>query len=128
MIVQSTKAEPRLLIVNDLDRLAPIARNAIAPMPISGVRSMLAGIAAVPRMGSAAILVGHDPECQKTESAIRALRHAAGPDARIIFCCAPAYEQLGMRACENGATDYLIFPPERSALRAALLGELAEPP
>ncbi len=128
MIVHSTQAESRLLIVNDLDRLAPIARNAIAPMPISGVRSLLAGIAAVPRMDTAAILVGHDPTCRQTESAIRALRHAAGPDTRIIFCCSPAYEQLGMRVCENGATDYLIFPPERSTLRKALLGEQAEPP
>ncbi|HPF38436.1 MAG TPA: GGDEF domain-containing protein [Phycisphaerae bacterium] len=128
MIVQSTKTDTRLLIVNDLDRLAPIARNAIAPTPISGVRDMLAGIAAVPSMGPAAILVGHDPKCRQTEAAMRALRHAAGPDTRIVFCCAPAYEQLGMRVCDAGATDYLIFPPERSALRTALLGEQAETP
>lgn len=128
MIVHSTKTDTRLLIVNDLDRLAPIARNAIAPMPISGVRNILAGIGAVPSMTPAAILVGHDPACRQPESAIRALRHAAGPDTRIIFCCSPAYEQLGMRVCDVGATDYLIFPPERTALRMALLGEHAEAP
>ncbi|MCB9857889.1 MAG: GGDEF domain-containing protein [Phycisphaerales bacterium] len=128
MIVHSTKTDTRLLIVNDLDRLAPIARNAIAPMPISGVRNILAGIGAVPGMNAAAILVGHDPACRQTEAAIRALRHAAGPDTRIIFCCSPAYEQLAMRVCDVGATDYLIFPPERSALRTALLGEQAEAP
>lgn len=128
MIVQSTQTDSRLLIVGDLDRLAPIARNAVAPMPISGAPSMLAGIAAVPRLGASAILVSHDPACRQTEQAVRALRHASGPDPRIIFCCSPAYEQLGMRVCENGATDYLIFPPERSALRLALLGEQAEPP
>lgn len=128
MIVQSTRTDSRLLIVNDLDRLAPIARNAVAPMPISGAPSILAGIAAAPRLRASAILVGHDPACRQTEQAMRGLRHAGGPDARIIFCCGPAYEQLGMRVCENGATDYLIFPPERSALRLALLGEQAETP
>ncbi len=128
MIVQASDNESRLLIVNDIDRLAPIARNAIAPHPISGVRSILAGIAAAPRMAPRAILVGHDPECRGTEAAMRALRYAVGADTPIVFCCTPAYEQLGMRVCESGASDYLIFPPERSALRRALLGDDAVAP
>lgn len=128
MIVQTSESESRLLIVNDIERLAPIARNAIAPHPISGVHTILAGIAAAPRMNPRAILVGHDPACRQTEAAIRAMRHATGPDVPIVFCCSPAYEQLGMRVCESGASDYLIFPPERSALRHALLGEQAVPP
>ena len=128
MIVRHQQPAGRLLIVNDLERLAPIARSIYSPGPISGVRSFLAGIAEVPRSETKAIIVSHDPACANVEAAIRGLRKVAGDDIPLIFCCEPPYEQLAMRTCDAGANDYVIFPPERSTLRTLILGADATTP
>jgi len=112
-------AEPRLLVVADLDRLGPIMRDLFAPTPIYGVPDYLAAVAEIPRAPTRAVLVGVDPACRRLESAVSAMREAAG-QMPLVFCCEPAYESLGRRAVQVGADDYIIFPPRPEELSAAL--------
>lgn len=112
-------AEPRLLVVSDLDRLGPIMRDLYSPTPIYGVPDYLAAIAEIPRAATRAVLVGVDPACRKIESAVSAMRSVSGATP-LVFCCEPAYESLGRRAVQAGATDYVIFPPRPDELQAAL--------
>lgn len=110
---------PRLLVISDVDRLGPIVRDQFAPMPIDGVRDYLSGIAELPRAATRAVLVGVDPQCVRLSSAMSAMRQATR-DARLVFCCEPAYESWGRRAVQFGADDYIIFPPPAGELERAL--------
>lgn len=110
---------PRLLVVNDLDRLGPIARDFFAPNPIAGVRNFIAGIAEIPRAPTRAVLVGHDVQCRNPEAAVAAIKSVAG-DIPVVYCCEPAYENVGRRVVEHGADAYVIFPPEAIDLEQAL--------
>jgi len=112
-------AAPRLLVVTDLDRLGPIVRDCFAPNPIVGVRSYLSGVVEISRAPTRAILVGHDPACRRIEAAVRALKDVAG-GAPVVFCCEPAYENVGRLLLDHGADDYVIFPPEPIDLERAL--------
>lgn len=111
--------EPRLLVVADLNRLGPVMRENFAPNRIEGVRSYLAGVVEVGRAATRAVLVGFDPTCRRLEAAIRALKSVAGA-APVVFCCDPAYEDVGRRLLAHGADDYLIFPPGPEELEQAL--------
>jgi diguanylate cyclase (GGDEF)-like protein len=102
-----------------LDRLAPIARDAFAPMPIEGVADYLSAIAEIPRAPTRAVLLGVDPNCRRLDSAIAAIRDVAGT-ARVVICCEPAYETIGKQAVAAGVHDYVIFPPSAGELEAAL--------
>lgn len=119
MSVRTQQTEARLLVVTDLDRLGPIVRDNFAPRPIFGVRNYLAAIAELPKSPTRAVLVGHDASCRKPGEAIKALRRVAG-DIPIIYCCEPAYEDVGRRMIACGADDYVIFPPESAELERAL--------
>jgi diguanylate cyclase (GGDEF)-like protein len=119
MIQPHSATDARLLVVSDLDRLGPIARECFAPNPIVGVRGYLAGIAEIRQAPTRAILVGHDLSCQKPEAAVAAIKAVAG-DAPVVFCCDPAHEPLGRRLLTHGADDYLIFPPDPLELELAL--------
>jgi diguanylate cyclase (GGDEF)-like protein len=112
-------ADPRLLVVTDLDRLGPIVRDCFAPNRIVGVRSYLAGIVEIARAPTRAILVGHDVSCRRPEAAIAAMKSVAR-ETPVVFCCEPAYEHLGRKLLEHGADDYVIFPPEAIDLERAL--------
>jgi two-component system cell cycle response regulator len=108
----------RLLVVGDLERLGPAVSRALAPWRIEGVRTLLEGIAELPRAETCGVLVGHDPTCRQLGAAMAALRQAAG-SARVIFCCEPADEGLGRQMVARGADDYVILPLERDDLRQA---------
>lgn len=110
---------PRLLVIADVDRLGPIVRDHFAPTPIDGVRDYLSGIAELPRAPTRGVLVGIDPQCARLSSAVTAMRQSAR-DARLVFCCEPAYESWGRRAVQFGADDYVIFPPPAGELERAL--------
>lgn len=105
----------RYLVVGDLDRLGPPMAEALAPGRIEGVRTLLEGIAELPRKATRGVLVGHDESCRRPGEAMAALRRAAG-DARVIFCCPPAQEDLGQEMVARGADDYVILPLERADL------------
>ncbi len=111
--------EARLLVVMDLERLGPIVRENFAPRPIFGVRNYLAAIAELPKSPTRAVLIGHDPTCRKPGEAIKALRRVAG-EAPLVYCCEPAYEDVGRQMVACGADDYVIFPPEPAELERAL--------
>ncbi|MFH1418793.1 MAG: GGDEF domain-containing protein [Planctomycetota bacterium] len=116
---RARNADPRLLVVADLERLAPIVRACFAPNPIFGVRSYLAGIAEIPRAPTRGVLVGHDPACRKPEAAMAALRAVAG-EIPIVLCCEPQYEHIARGLLSHGANDYVIFPPEPVELERVL--------
>ncbi len=120
MTVSRPAGDARLLIVGDFDRLGPLIHRHFAPQAMAGVRSYLAGIAEIARSPTRAVLVGHDPKCRNPESALAAMKKAAGPDVPVVFCCEPAYEDLGRRLLQHGADDYVIFPPEALDLERAL--------
>lgn len=117
MIQQEHDHEARLLVVADLERLGPIVRKCFAP-PIHGVRTYLEAIAQIRQKPTYGILVGHDVGCRAPEAAIAAMKTVAG-DAKVVFCCDPAYEPLGRRLVSHGADDYVIFPPEPFDLERA---------
>lgn len=115
----SVTTAPRLLVVTDLDRLGPVVRDCFAPNPIVGVRSYLAGVAEINRAPTRAVLIGYDPACRRIDAAVKAMKSVAG-DTPVVFCCEPAYEQIGRRLLAHGADDYVIFPPEPIDLERAL--------
>ncbi len=110
----------RLLVISDVDRLAPILRDHFPSCEISGVRDYLAGIAEIPREPTRAVIVGHDVSCRDPGAAVWGIKVAAGQIVPVIFCCEPAYEDVGRRVLEYGADDYVIFPPEAIDLERAL--------
>lgn len=120
MIRADSQGEPRLLVVGDLDRLGPILRDNFAPIRINGVRDYLAGIAEIGQAPTRAVLVGRDPSCRNFEAAVAAIKSAVGEDVPVVFCCEPAYENVGRRLLQHGADDYVIFPPEPIDLERAL--------
>jgi len=105
----------RYLVVGDLGQLGPSMVEALAPSRIEGVRTMLEGIAELPRKATRGVLVGHDEACRRPVEAMAALRRAAG-EARVIFCCPPAREDVGQEMVAQGADDYVILPLERMDL------------
>lgn len=116
----ATATEARLLLIGDLDRLASVVRRHFDPHPVDGVKSYLAGIAEISRRPTRAVLVGHDETCRNPEAAMAGIKAAAGPDVPVVFCCEPAYEDLGRRLLSHGADDYVIFPPDAVDLERAL--------
>lgn len=111
--------EPRLLVIGDLDRLGPIVRKCFAPLPIIGVRGYLTGVAEIRQSPTRAVLVGFEDGCRKIESAISAMKAAAG-EAPVVICCDPVHEPVCRRLLSGGADDYLIFPPSPAELERAL--------
>lgn len=119
MIRELDTPESRLLIVADVLRLGPIASECFSPQRIDGVHSYLEAVAEIPRSPTRALLVGYDAGCRKPEAALQAMKSVAG-EAPVVFCCEPAYEQLGQRLLAHGVDDYLIFPPEAPDLERSL--------
>lgn len=111
--------ESRLLVVADLQRLGPVVADCFAPQRIDGVHSYLEAVAEIPRSPTRAVLVGHDPACRKLEAALAAMKSVAG-EIPVVFCCEPAYEQVGRRLLGHGADDYIIFPPDSVDLERSL--------
>lgn len=120
MTASAPSTDARLLLVSDLGRLGPIVAETFAPQRIDGVHTYLDAIAEIPRSPTQAVLVAFDPSCRKPESALRAMKQVAGQDTPVIFCCEPAYENVGRRVLEHGADGYVIFPPDSLDLEAAL--------
>ncbi|MFQ5410642.1 MAG: diguanylate cyclase [Phycisphaerae bacterium] len=120
MIQSNPQIEPRLLVVGDLDRLGPILHDNFASFRVNGVQDYLSGIAEIARAPTRAVLVGYDAACRNLEAAIKSIKSAVGADVPVVFCCEPAYENVGRRLLNHGADDYLIFPPEPIELERSL--------
>lgn len=117
----------RYLIVGDLGKLGPAMVEALAPNRIEGVRTLLEGIAELPRKATRGVLVGHDESCRQPAAAMAALRRVAG-EARVIFCCPPAQEGVGQQMVAQGADDYVVLPLERADLIRAFGAAQNAPP
>ncbi len=111
--------EPRLLVAGDQARLSPFVREYFSPVPVIGVADYVTAVAELPRAPTQGVVLGVDPECRRAESAITAVKAAAG-EARVVMCCEPAYEPLTRRLLSAGLDDYVIFPPTAEDLQKAL--------
>ncbi len=120
MIRPNEPSAGRLLIISDVDRLGPILRQHFQSCEISAVRDYLSGIAEIPRITTRAVVVGHDPSCRDPGAAVWGIKVAAGESVPVVFCCEPAFENVGKRVLQFGADDYVIFPPEAADLQRAL--------
>jgi diguanylate cyclase (GGDEF)-like protein len=109
----------RLLVAGDTDRLAPFVEDLFAPIPVARAEDYMAAIAELAVAPAHGIILGVDPHCRRYESAVSALKRAAG-EARVVLCCEPHYEALGQRMLKAGADDYVIFPPTADDLERAL--------
>jgi len=116
----SSQITERILVIADLDRLGPIVQGCLAPHPVGGVDSYLAGIAEMTKAPTRAVLVGYDSACRNPPAAMAAIKATAGSDVPVVFCCEPAHENIGLSLLEHGADDYVIFPPEPRELKQAL--------
>src|SRR5262245_3334232 len=115
----SLDSHGRLMVIGDVDRLGPCVQDSFGPEPVASARTYLQGIAEIGRNPARAVLVGHDPACRRPEQAIAAIKSVAGT-ARVVFCCDPAYENLGRRLVQFGADDYVIYPPDPRDLERVL--------
>lgn len=104
----------RLLVINDLGRLAEIVRGRYPDVEVLTRPTCLAGIAAcAPASGKPArhVLVGVDPAFGRLGAAVGGLRRAIGPAGKVVLCCRPTGETAARRALSAGADDYIIYPP-----------------
>jgi diguanylate cyclase (GGDEF)-like protein len=119
VIDTSTASHGRLLVVGDLARLGPILVELFAPRRIDGVKTYLHAIGEVRRSPTTAIIVSHDRTCRRLDSALAAIKLAAG-DTRVVLVCQPAYEGVARKLVSQGIDDYVVFPPDTAELERAL--------
>jgi|CXWL01.1.fsa_nt_gi diguanylate cyclase (GGDEF)-like protein len=119
MTQRSATPNGRLLLVGDLRRLGPILVDVFAPRRIDGVPTYLHAIGELRRSPTCAVLVSHDQTCRRLDSAMSAIKRAAG-DARVVLACQPAYESMARKLTAHGVDDYVINPPDSAELERAL--------
>lgn len=95
-------------------------RGALPGWTLCSEQSFFAGIAAATETGPSAIIACADSTVRDLPAAIRGLREAAGAQTPIVILTPPEREPHARALLEHGATDYIVAPLERSALRIAL--------
>ena len=115
----------RLMVVADQAQLTQHLRRRYPAVEITAVPSYMSGIAELAHGPVHAIVAHVDPASAVLEKAVRGLRIAAGESVPMILCCAPQGEPAARRAMSAGATDYVIYPPERRELDELLTLESA---
>ena len=106
----------RLMVVADRAQLTQHLRRRYPAVEIAAVPSYMSGIAELAHGPVHAIVAHVDPASAVLEKAVRGLRLAAGESVPMILCCDPEGEPAALRALAAGATDYVIYPPERREL------------
>ncbi|MCZ6654365.1 MAG: GGDEF domain-containing protein [Planctomycetota bacterium] len=106
----------RLMVVADRAQLTQHLRRRYPAVEIAAVPSYMSGIAELAHGPVHAIVAHVDPASAVLEKAVRGLRIAAGESVPMILCCDPEGEPAALRALAAGATDYVIYPPERREL------------
>ncbi len=106
----------RLMVVADRTQLTQHLRRRYPAVEIAAVPSYMSGIAELAHGPVHAIVAQVDPASAVLEKAVRGLRIAAGESVPMILCCDPEGEPAARRALAAGATDYVIYPPERREL------------
>ncbi len=106
----------RLMVVADRAQLTQHLRRRYPAVEIAAVPSYMSGIAELAHGPVHAIVAHVDPASAVLEKAVRGLRIAAGESVPMILCCAPEGEPAARRALAAGATNYVIYPPERREL------------
>lgn len=114
-----------LLLVGDVGRagspnLLRELRGALPGWTLCSETSFFAGIAAACENAPSAIVAFADSAVRDLPAAVRGLREAAGPHTPIVILTPPEREPAARELLEHGATDYIVAPLERSALRIAL--------
>ncbi len=112
-------SEPRLLVAGDTERLVPLVSELFSPVPVVSAPDYLAAIAEIPRAPTQGVILGIDPACRRTVSAVGAIKQVAG-ETRVVACCEPSYEPLTRKLLSAGLDDYVIFPPSGADLERAL--------
>ncbi len=106
----------RLMVVADSAQLTQHLRRRYPAVEIAAVPSYMSGIAELAQGPVHAIVAHVDPASAVLEKAVRGLRIAAGESVPMILCCDPEGESVARQALAAGATDYVIYPPERLEL------------
>ncbi len=106
----------RLMVVADQAQLTQHLRRRYPTVEIAAVPSYMSGIAELAHGPVHAIVACVDPASAVLEKGVRGLRLAAGESVPMILSCAPEAEPAVRRALAAGATDYVIYPPERFEL------------
>lgn len=128
MSTMPTQPAPRtdeLLLVGNLGtagspNLFRELRGALPGWTLCSEQSFFAGIAAASENGPSAIVACADATVRDLPAAIRGLREAAGEQTPIVILTPPEREPDARALLEHGATDYIVAPLERTALRIAL--------
>jgi len=106
----------RLMVVADRAELTQHLRRRYPAVEIAAVPSYMSGIAELAHGPVHAIVAHVDPASSVLQKAVRGLRLAAGESVPMILCCDPEGEPAAREALAAGATDYVIYPPERREL------------
>ncbi len=132
-MVASQSSSPfvsRLMVVADQAHLSQQLRQRYPSVEIAVVPSYMSGIAELANGPVHAIMAYVDPAFGALEKAVRGLRTAAGESVPLVLCCEPEGEPMARQALSAGATDYVIYPPQRQELDKllSLVSAGAEPP
>ncbi len=106
----------RLMVVADRAQLIQQLQQRYPAIEITSVPSYMSGIAELAGEPVHAIMAYVDPAFAALDKAVRGLRTAAGESVPLVLCCEPEGEPVARRALAAGATDYVIYPPQREEL------------
>ncbi len=106
----------RLLVVADQVHLSQQLRQRYPTVEVAVVPSYMSGIAELANGPVHAIVAYVDPAFAALEKGVRGLRTAAGDSVPLVLYCEPEGEPIARQAISAGATDYVIYPPERDEL------------
>lgn len=106
----------RILVVADRAQLSQQLRKRYPSVEIAAVPSYMSGIAELGSGPVHAIVAFVDPAFAALPQAVRGLRLAAGDSVPLVLCCRPEGEPLARKVLSAGATDYVIYPPQRAEL------------
>ncbi len=110
----------RVLVVGGRRELLDEVRRVYPSLDVDAADSFLGGIATLSQQPARAVLAYVDPADAHLDDAVAGLREAAGPNTKLILCCAAEAEPPTRRAARHGADDYVLCPLKTEELDAAI--------
>lgn len=121
--VKSASADERLLLIRPAlfgpDVTAELSAR-FRGVEVVTSPSLLSGVCEAGQRRFSRILACIEPADVRLDEAVRALRQAAGTEARLILCCPPEAEVLARSVLASGADDYVVHPFADAELESAL--------